>query len=112
MTDSKYLQEGFEKQLSHVIEECGEFLAAAGKLQRWGAHSRNLLLPEGEYETNLDWMKRELEDLLFVGTRLKETLKSTKEVICYKGHITATDNKVGEKCDIPNCKSTTQAFIG
>ena len=73
-----FLQKGFNKQLSHVIEECGEVLAAAGKLQRWGKDSFN---PITGGETNIDWLKRELDDLENAIQRLKFTIKrETTEV--------------------------------
>lgn len=74
MTDIRFLQDGFDKRLSHVIEECGEVLAAAGKLQRWGPLSVNPLLPIEHQERNIDWLRRELEDLKTVITRLEEYL--------------------------------------
>lgn len=74
MADSRFLQQGFDKQLSHLIEECGEVLAAAGKTQRWGRHSVNpLLLPE-QQETNLEWLCRELQDLKQAIKRLEATI--------------------------------------
>lgn len=74
MSDSRFLQKGFNKQLSHLIEECGETLAAAGKLQRWGKDSVNPLLPPKQQETNLDWLIREMKDLDQALSRLKETI--------------------------------------
>ncbi len=74
MADKRFLQKGFNKQLSHVIEECGEVLAAAGKTQRWGIDSFNPLLPPGERETNGTWLVRELSDLKQAIARLEETL--------------------------------------
>lgn len=71
----QFLQEGFRNQLSHVIEECGEFLAAAGKLQRWGAFSTNPLLPKEEREYNIDWLIRELNDLRITIERLEKTIE-------------------------------------
>lgn len=59
----EYLRPGFDFALAHAIEECGEFLAAAGKTQRWGADSVNPELPPEEQETNRDWLMRELSDL-------------------------------------------------
>lgn len=59
----KYLRSGFNFALSHAIEECGEFLAAAGKTQRWGRHSVNPELPRGDQETNIVWLRREMKDL-------------------------------------------------
>lgn len=73
--NSEFLQKGFNKQLSHLIEECGEVLAAAGKLQRWGRDSFNPLLPEEERETNIDWLKRELADLKQAISRLEVTME-------------------------------------
>lgn len=63
MTNPKYLRPGFNFALSHAIEECGEFLAAAGKAQRWGRDSVNPELPRADRETNIDWLKREMGDL-------------------------------------------------
>ncbi len=51
MSDPRFLQDGFEKQLAHLIEECGEVLAAAGKTQRFGLDSVNPLLPKEKQET-------------------------------------------------------------
>lgn len=74
MSDHRFLQEGFEAQLAHLIEECGEVLSAAGKTQRWGRDSVNPLLPLAEQETNEDWLKRELVDLKQAIGRLEHTL--------------------------------------
>lgn len=72
--DPRFLQAGFDKRLSHVIEECGEVLAAAGKTQRWGRTSVNPLLPVAQQETNEAWLRRELLDLQKAVTRLLETM--------------------------------------
>lgn len=72
--DNRFLQEGFEKRLSHLIEECGEVLAAAGKTQRWGLYSVNPLLPPEQQETNKTWLEREMADLELAIDRLKECL--------------------------------------
>jgi NTP pyrophosphatase (non-canonical NTP hydrolase) len=63
MSDPRFLQDGFEKRLAHLVEECGEVLAAAGKTQRWGALSVNPLIPAADRETNLVWLRREMKDL-------------------------------------------------
>lgn len=76
MSDQRFLQNGFDKQLSHLIEECGEVLAAAGKTQRWGWSSVNPLLPKAEQETNLNWLRRELSDLEEAINRLRDTINS------------------------------------
>lgn len=55
----KYRPEGFDKCLAHLIEECGEVLVCAGKLQRFG---RDNCKP-GEKETNLQALHREMFDL-------------------------------------------------
>ena len=75
MSDPRFLQDGFEKQLAHVVEECGEVLAAAGKTQRWGRKSANPLLPREQQETNEDWLKRELQDLKNAIARLEQTME-------------------------------------
>jgi NTP pyrophosphatase (non-canonical NTP hydrolase) len=69
-----FLQKGFTKQLAHVVEECGEVLAAAGKTQRWGPFSVNPLIPKEQQETNLDWLDRELIDLEQAIGRLRATI--------------------------------------
>ena len=74
MTDPRFLQTGFDKCLSHAIEEAGEFLAAAGKTQRWGRDSVNPLLPPEQRETNINWLIREMRDLEDALKRLRETL--------------------------------------
>ena len=63
MSNSKYLRPGFDFALAHVVEECGEVLAAAGKTQRWGRHSVNPELPPEQQESNEEWLMRELGDL-------------------------------------------------
>lgn len=74
MSDKRFLQKGFNKQLAHVVEECGEVLAAAGKTQRWGRDSVNPLIPEEEQETNEDWLVRELYDCKEAIERLLKTI--------------------------------------
>jgi NTP pyrophosphatase (non-canonical NTP hydrolase) len=74
MSDRKYLQKGFDKQLAHLVEECGEVLAAAGKTQRWGRECFNPELPPEQRETNEDWLKRELKDLQAAIWRLEITM--------------------------------------
>lgn len=76
MSDPRFLQEGFDKRLAHAIEECGEFLAAAGKTQRWGPYSTNPLLPEGERETNLAWLRRESADVRQALDRLDQAIEA------------------------------------
>ncbi len=72
--DPRFLQDGFDKQLAHAVEEAGEFLAAAGKTQRWGPDSVNPLLPADQQETNLAWLLRELNDLQQALNRLEVTI--------------------------------------
>lgn len=75
MSDPRFLQTGFDKILSHAIEESGEFIAAAGKTQRWGVHSVNPLLPPTERESNLSWMRREMNDVVSVFRRLDKAMQ-------------------------------------
>lgn len=77
MSDPRFLQQGFDKQLAHIVEECGEVLAAAGKTQRWGPSSVNPLLPPEQQETNLRWLLRELDDLQEAVTRFRQTVHSS-----------------------------------
>ena len=74
MSDSKYLREGFDFALAHAIEEAGEFLAAAGKTQRWGRDSVNPELPPEQQERNDDWLRREMADLRGALNRLGKSL--------------------------------------
>jgi hypothetical protein len=76
MSDPKYLQDGFDKKLAHAIEESGEFLAAAGKLQRWGAFSVNPEIPREMQEFNIDWVFREALDLQEAIGRLLNSIRA------------------------------------
>lgn len=76
MAHKEFLQNGFEKQLAHFIEECGEALAAAGKTQRFGWFSVNPLIPPMDRESNLSWLSRELEDLQGAIARLQDTINA------------------------------------
>lgn len=57
--------------LGYFIEECGEALAAAGKIVRWGWESYNPELPEGEREINEAWLLREVADVEQAIVRLR-----------------------------------------
>lgn len=59
--------------LGVFIEECGEALAAAGKTVRYGWASYSPLVPESERETNEEWLKREIRDVLFAISRLAKS---------------------------------------
>lgn len=74
MSDPRFLQDGFAKRLAHAIEECGEFIAAAGKLQRWGPHSVNPLLPADEQQENIDWLESEIVDVQQAMDRLSQAI--------------------------------------
>jgi NTP pyrophosphatase (non-canonical NTP hydrolase) len=74
MSDPRFLQDGFQKRLSHFIEECGEALAAAGKTQRWGVDNYNPFVPLDQRETNLEWLKRELADVRQAIDRLEQSI--------------------------------------
>lgn len=71
---AKYLRDDFESVLAHAVEECGEFLAAAGKTQRWGRRSFNPELPSEQRETNEQWLRRELADVRLAMARLEMAL--------------------------------------
>lgn len=59
----EYKSKTSDQALAHLIEECGEVIAAYGKMQRWGKLSVNPELPPEQQETNIDWVKREIRDL-------------------------------------------------
>jgi hypothetical protein len=63
MTDAKYMRPGIAFAVGKTVEELGELQAALGKTIRWGWASYNPELPEAERETNLDWVKREMQDV-------------------------------------------------
>ena len=62
-----------QEKLGYLIEECGEVLAASGKLLRWGADSYNPE-PETSNEDNSEWLNRELKDL-------RRAIKFVQEII-------------------------------
>jgi NTP pyrophosphatase (non-canonical NTP hydrolase) len=61
--DERYRSKNLNQAIGHMVEECGEVLAAVGKSQRWGLESSNPELPESERETNRTWLLREMRDL-------------------------------------------------
>ena len=63
-----------EQKMAHLVEECGEVMAAVGKSLRWGLNSVNPELPVSEQETNRDWILRELADLELAISNVKEML--------------------------------------
>ena len=58
----KYQPLDIEGALAHLVEECGEVVAAAGKSLRFGLRSCNPE-PGASREANGDWLERELVDL-------------------------------------------------
>lgn len=72
--NKKYLRPGFDFALAHAVEEAGEFLAAAGKTQRWGRQSYNPELRPEDRETNEDWLRREMLDLRGALERLEKAM--------------------------------------
>lgn len=78
MTQQKYIVDDFDHCLGHVIEECGETLAAAGKTLRWGWASCNPELPPEKRESNLRWLRRELADLKGAIARLEKVIEEER----------------------------------
>ena len=72
--DPKYMRHGVDFAVGCVVEECGELQAALGKTLRWGWHSVNPELPPAEQETNLVWVRREMEDVRLALQRLEAEL--------------------------------------
>ncbi len=70
--DQKYIRNDTHSILSHLVEECGEVLAAAGKSLRWGLESVNPELQPADQETNRAWLFRELRDLEAVIERFRK----------------------------------------
>lgn len=80
MSDPRFFQAGFDKKLAHLVEECGELLAAAGKTQRWGPWSTNPLKRPGDEnfeETNFEWLKREMKGVMEAIARLEATMRDS-----------------------------------
>ena len=68
----QYEPDHLEQAVAYFVEECGEALAAAGKLLRWGPESVNPELPVEQQEANIDWLLREMRD---VATAIKRVRK-------------------------------------
>ena len=77
----KYLRPGFGFALAHAVEEAGEFLAAAGKTQRWGRDSYNPELPVDQRELNEAWLRRELGDLRGALDRLEAAMTNEAQSV-------------------------------
>lgn len=76
MAHEEFRQRGsVEKALAHLVEEAGEVLAAAGKTMRFGFDSFNPLLPVDQQETNEQWLRREIDDLLLAINTLEAELR-------------------------------------
>ena len=58
------------QEIGCVIEEYGKVLAASGKCIRFGLDSSNPELPPEERETNIRWLRRELDDARLAIERL------------------------------------------
>lgn len=74
MAHPEFFQEGFEKQLAHVVEECAEVIVVYGKIQRFGKDSVNPLLNKEEQIPHIQSLKNELQDLKGAIARLEKTL--------------------------------------
>ena len=57
------MRPGLPFAVGKAVEELGELGAALGKTLRWGWTSVNPELPPGEQETNLLWVRREIQDV-------------------------------------------------
>lgn len=72
----EYMPKTPEQRMGYLVEECGEVLHAAGKIQRWGLESYNPELPEAQRETNRQWLARELSNLEAAIAMIREDLES------------------------------------
>jgi hypothetical protein len=61
--DQRYLRPGLDFARGRMIEECGELQTALGKSIRWGWLGENPELPPPERETNLVWVRKEMQDV-------------------------------------------------
>lgn len=62
-TAARYKSTTTHQAISHMLEECGEVVAAAGKTFCRGLNGFNTELPTEGREPNRDWLLRELKDL-------------------------------------------------
>ena len=76
MSDERYIRHDFKSCLGHLIEECGEVLAAAGKTLRWGPYSVNPELAPADRESNIVWLQREIIDLEGCIARLRTAIEN------------------------------------
>ena len=67
MVEERYKAKSYYQALAHMMEEGGEMIAASGKTFRWGPDSFNPELSEEEQEKNIEWLRREWEDLIRAG---------------------------------------------
>lgn len=74
-TKSKYIRNDLGSIVGHLIEECGEVLAAAGKSIRWGLASYNPEIAVEDREDNLAWLRREISDLKAVINRFEKRME-------------------------------------
>ena len=73
MAHPEFYQEGFDKQLSHVTEECAEVIMIAMKIQRFGKDNVNPLLPKEQQVPNIVRLREELKDLKQAIARFEDT---------------------------------------
>jgi hypothetical protein len=74
----QYIVDDFGHTLAHVVEEAGELLAALGKTLRWGWASHNPELPIEQQESNIVWVRRELDDLKGAIARFEKVLNEDR----------------------------------
>ena len=75
MVDQRYLRpRDVDFCLAHVVEECGEVLAAAGKTQRWGFESYDPTIPIEKRISNAQWLRQEIDDLKGAIERLENCM--------------------------------------
>lgn len=77
MSDPRYIRHDYRSIVSHLVEECGEVCAAAGKMLRWGPASTDPTIPPEQRERNEDWLMREVRDLEEVIVRLRYCMTHT-----------------------------------
>lgn len=63
MTDPRYMRPGLPFAVGKTVEELGELQSALGKTLRWGWLSENPEIPQHARETNLVWVRREIQDV-------------------------------------------------
>ena len=79
--DDRYLpsMNDLDRLVDHAVEEAGELVTAAMKLRRFGVFNHDPRLPPGARISNLEALRRELEDVRQSATRALAGIQTFQE---------------------------------